>query len=59
MIQQEQATRGLSVEALCEALAVSACGYYAWCERVFVESRRTYGSQRVWLRLVTYADISL
>jgi putative transposase len=69
MIQQEQATSKLSVEALCEALEVSPSGYYAWCERdlsprqqadirlgdeierVFVESRRTYGSQRVWLAL--------
>jgi putative transposase len=69
MIQHEQATSNLSVEALCEALNVSASGYYAWCgrdisprqqadvqlgeqiERVFVESRRTYGSQRVWLAL--------
>jgi hypothetical protein len=33
MIQQEQATSGLSVEALCEALDVSASGYYTWCER--------------------------
>lgn len=70
MIQQEQATSGLSVEALCEALDVSASGYYAWCERdvsprqqanarlgdeierVFVESRRIYGSHRVWLGLL-------
>jgi transposase InsO family protein len=69
MIQQEQATSGLRVEAMCEALEVSASGYYAWCERdssprqeadvrlgdaieqVFVESRRTYGSHRVWLAL--------
>jgi putative transposase len=69
MIQQEQATSNLSVEALCEALDVSASGYYAWCERdislrqqadarlgdeieqVFVASRRTYGSHRVWLAL--------
>jgi putative transposase len=69
MIQHEQATSNLSVEALCEALDVSASGYYAWCgrdisprqqadvrlgeeiERVFVESRRTYGSHRVWLAL--------
>ena len=69
MIQQEQAKGDLSVEALCEALDVSASGYYAWCaraisprqqadarlgdeiKRVFVESRRTYGSQRVWLAL--------
>ena len=33
MIQQEQATGGLSVETLCEVLDVSASGYYAWCER--------------------------
>src|SRR4026207_1346989 len=33
MIQQEQATSSLSVEALCEAVDVSASGYYAWCER--------------------------
>lgn len=33
MIQQEQATSGLSVEAMCEALDVSASGYYAWYER--------------------------
>ena len=69
MIQQEQARGGLSVEALCEALAVSPSGYYAWrergisprqqadvqlgneIERVFIESRRTYGSQRVYLAL--------
>jgi putative transposase len=69
MIQQGQATSGLSVEAMGEALDVSASGYYAWCERdsssrqaadvrlgdeiehVFVESRRTYGSHRVWLAL--------
>lgn len=69
MIQQEQATSKLSVEALCEALDVSASGYYAWCERdvsprqqadarlgdeierVFIASRRTYGSHRVWLAL--------
>jgi transposase InsO family protein len=69
MIQQEQAHSNLSVEALCEAVDVSASGYYAWCareisprqqadtrlgdeiERVFIESRRTYGSHRVWLRL--------
>jgi putative transposase len=69
MIQQEQATSDLSVEAWCEALDVSASGYYAWCERkdsprqqadarlsdeierVFKASRRTYGSQRVWLGL--------
>lgn len=69
MIQHEQATSGLSVEALCEALDVSPSGYYAWrerdisprqqadarlgdeIERVFVESRRTYGSHRVWLGL--------
>lgn len=69
MIQHEQATSKLSVEVLCEALDVSASGYYAWCardisprqqadarlgdeiERVFVESRRTYGSHRVWLAL--------
>ena len=70
MIQQEQATSGLSVEAMCEALDVSASGYYAWyerdvsprqqsdarlgdeIERVFVKSRRTYGSHRVWLGLL-------
>lgn len=69
MIQQEQATSNLSVEALGEALEVSPSGYYAWCERdisphqqaddrlgdeierVFIESRRTYGSHRVWLAL--------
>jgi putative transposase len=69
MIQHEQASSGLGVEAMCEALDVSASGYYAWCERdssphqeadarlgdeierVFVESRRTYGSHRVWLAL--------
>ena len=69
MIQQAQARGDLSVEAGCEALEVSASGYYAWCgreisrrqqadtrlgdeiERVFVASRRTYGSQRVWLGL--------
>jgi transposase InsO family protein len=69
MIQQEQVSSNLSVEALCEALDVSPSGYYAWCERevsphqqadawlgdeierVFVESRRTYGSHRVWLGL--------
>ena len=69
MIQQEQASGGLSVAALCEALAVSPSGYYAWrergisprqqadvrlgneIERVFIESRRTYGSQRVYLAL--------
>lgn len=69
MIQQEQARGDLSVEALCEGLAVSASGYYAWCarevsprqqadarlgdeiEQVFVASRRTYGSHRVWLGL--------
>lgn len=33
MIQQEQARGNLSVEAWCEALDVSASGYYAWCER--------------------------
>lgn len=69
MIQQEQTTSKLSVDAMCEALDVSPSGYYAWCERevsprqqadarlgdeierVFIESRRTYGSQRVWLGL--------
>ena len=69
MIQPEQTTSKLSVAALCEALDVSASGYYAWrerdisprqqadtrlgdeIERVFVESRRTYGSHRVWLAL--------
>ena len=69
MIQQEQATNNLSVEALCEALGVSSSGYYTWrerdisprrqadkqlgdeIERVFVESRRTYGSHRIWLVL--------
>lgn len=33
MIQHEQAVSGLSIEAMCEALDVSASGYYAWCER--------------------------
>ena len=33
MIQQAQARGNLSVEAWCEALDVSASGYYAWCER--------------------------
>lgn len=69
MIQQEQATSNLSVEAWCEALDVSPSGYYAWrerdisprqqaearlgdeIERVFADSRRTYGSHRVWLKL--------
>ena len=69
MIQQEQATSNLSVEAWCEALDVSPSGYYTWrerdisphqqadvrlgdaIERVFIESRRTYGSHRVWLGL--------
>jgi putative transposase len=69
MIEQEQAHSNLSVEALCEALDVSASGYYAWrergisprqqadarlgeqIERVFLASRRTYGSHRVWLAL--------
>lgn len=69
MIQQEQATSSLSVEAMCEVLDVSPSGYYAWCERdisprqqadarlgdeverVFIKSRRTYGSHRVWLAL--------
>jgi len=69
MIQQEQVSSNLSVEALCEALDMSPSGYYAWCERevsphqqadvrlsdeierVFVDSRRTYGSHRVWLGL--------
>ncbi|MEQ8675358.1 MAG: hypothetical protein RLP44_16110 [Aggregatilineales bacterium] len=51
MIQQEQVSTPLSVDALCEALDVSASGYYAWCERVFIASRRTYGSHRVWLAL--------
>lgn len=69
MIQQEQSHRDLSVEALCEALEVSASGYHAWreresnsrqeadarlgdeIERVFIKSRRTYGSHRVWLAL--------
>lgn len=69
MIQQEQASGGMSVEALCEALAVSPSGYYAWrerdislrqqadvrlgneIERVFIDSRRTYGSQRVYRAL--------
>jgi transposase InsO family protein len=69
MIQQEQVSSNLSVEALCGALDVSASGYYAWCERdisphqqadvrlgdeierVFIESRRIYGSHRVWLGL--------
>jgi putative transposase len=69
MIQHEQAHSNLSVEAMCEALEVSASGYYGWCERdlsprqqadarlgdeverVFVASRRTYGSHRVWLAL--------
>lgn len=69
MIQHEQATSGLSAEALCEVLDVSASGCYAWCERdisprqqadrclgdeierVFIRSRRTYGSHRVWLAL--------
>jgi transposase InsO family protein len=69
MIQQAQAECGLSEAALCEALDVSASGYYAWrerensprqqadaqlgteIERVFADSRRTYGSHRVWLKL--------
>lgn len=69
MIQQEQATSNLSVEAWCEALDVSPSGYYSWrerdisprqqadarlgdeIERVFADSRRTYGSHRVWLKL--------
>ena len=69
MIQQGQVTSNLSVEAWCEALDVSASGYYAWrerdssprqqadvrlgaeIERVFADSRRTYGSQRVWRKL--------
>jgi putative transposase len=69
MIQQEQANSDLSVAAWCEALAVSASVYYAWCERdssprqqadaqlgaeierVFADSRHTYGSHRVWLAL--------
>jgi transposase InsO family protein len=69
MIQQEQATSDLSVEAWCEALDVSPSSYYAWrerdssprqqadarlgdeIERVFADSRRTYGSHRVWLKL--------
>jgi transposase InsO family protein len=69
MIQQEQASSKLSVEAWCEALDVSPSGYYAWrerdssprqqadarlgdeIERVFADSRRTYGSHRVWLKL--------
>jgi len=69
MNQQEQARSDLSVEALGEALELSASGYYAWCEGdissrqqadvrlgdeiewVFIESRRTYGSHRVWLGL--------
>ncbi len=33
MIQHEQTTSKLSVEGLCEALDVSASGYYAWCAR--------------------------
>lgn len=59
----------LSVTAWCEALEVSASGYYARCqrdnsprqqadarlgaeiERVFADSRCTYGSHRVWLML--------
>jgi transposase InsO family protein len=69
MIQQEQASGGVSVAALCEALDASPSGYYAWrerdisrrqdadvrlgkeIERVFMESRRTYGSHRVYLAL--------
>lgn len=69
MIQHEHTTSQMSVEVLCEALDVSASGYYAWCardisprqqadkqlgaeiERVFIQSRRTYGSHRVWLAL--------
>lgn len=69
MIQHEQNSGELSVEALCEALDVSVSGYYAWrkrdmsprqqadiqlgddIERVFVDSRRTYGSHRVWREL--------
>jgi transposase InsO family protein len=65
MIEQEQATNGLSVDNLCEVLAVSSSGYYAWrkrgisqrdqadaklgaeIERVFHDSRQTYGSHRV------------
>lgn len=33
MIQQKQVSSDLSVEGWCEALDVSASGYYAWCER--------------------------
>jgi transposase InsO family protein len=65
MIEQEQAPNSLSVDNLCEVLAVSVSGYYAWrkrgvsqrdqvdaqlgaeVERVFHDSRQTYGSHRV------------
>ena len=33
MIQQEQASSSLSVEAWCETLDVCASGYYVWCAR--------------------------
>jgi putative transposase len=33
MIQQEQASSSLRLEAWCEALDVSASGYYGWCAR--------------------------
>ena len=65
----EKRADGVSVEAMCEVLEVSASGYYASrnrpsckrhqadmqlgedVERVFVESRLTYGSDRVHQKL--------